>query len=300
VSEVFRHIPVLLKEVLRFLDLPGRKIIMDCTVGGGSHAAAVLNELGEDGFLLGIDKDKEALAAAKKTLERTKKRFFLAHCDFADYRGVLKDLGIKKLDGVLLDLGVSSYQFENPERGFSIMRKGPLDMRMDASRKTKAADLVNGLNTVELERILREYGQERKARRIARLISRERRRSYIGTTAALKNLVESVYPKRYRRIHPATRTFQALRIAVNAELDSLKSFLEQIDFDISEGARLCVISFHSLEDRIVKLKFRELAKEKDFRILTKKPVCADREEIMRNPRSRSAKLRVIEKIKSQN
>ncbi|MBI5484172.1 MAG: 16S rRNA (cytosine(1402)-N(4))-methyltransferase RsmH [Deltaproteobacteria bacterium] len=308
----FSHLSVMPEEVIRFLDLKSNAVYLDGTLGGGGHAALIL-ENAPDAQLIGIDRDLSALAAAGERLTAYGERFHPVHGDFAGVSGHLSSLGIAALDGFILDLGVSSHQLDTGERGFSFQQDAPLDMRMDTSCGETAADLVNNLTEAELERILIEYGEERWARRIASFIAKERAESPISTTLKLVDVIKGAVPKAKwdERIHPATRTFQALRIAVNHELESLERGMRAALDLLKPGGRGVIISFHSLEDRIVKHIFREYAegctcprqlpvcvcgKQPGVRILTGKPVTATQQEIDGNPRARSAKLRAVEKI----
>lgn len=279
------HEPVMVAEVLRFLEPGPGKTIVDATVGTGGHAEAIL-EHGAD--LVGIDRDPYALEIARERLLRFGKRVRLVQGDFRDLEGILAGLGVGMVDGVLFDLGMSSLQLEDPERGFSFLRDGPLDMRMDPSQPLTAHEIVNRWPEREIARILREYGEERYARRIAREIVRSRP---IETTTRLAEIVARCYPPGRRRIHPATRTFQALRIAVNDELSALREGLLGAIRSLRPGGVVVAISFHSLEDRIVKHTFRQRWIAGEVEILTKKPLVPSDEEIRRNPRARSAKLR---------
>ena len=301
------HESVLLTETIeRIAPAPGR-VILDGTIGGGGHAAALL---AAGAKVIGLDQDAEALDYAARRLAEYGDRFSPAHSSFAEAGEVLDGMGIGCLDGALLDLGVSSRHLDAAERGFSFMREGPLDMRMDTRGLTTAADLVNTLSGEELERIFRQFGEEPAARRIAARITRERMAKPVATTLELARLVESVVP-RHGRAHPATRVFQALRIAVNRELDVLTEGLAQISARLARGGRFAVITFHSLEDRIVKDFFRSrsvpmldrpewpAARPNPnciFRKITGKPIVASAAEQRANPRSRSAKLRVVERL----
>ncbi len=289
------HQAVLLHEVLAYLNLsPGRKIL-DCTVGTGGHARAILRNITPNGILVGIDQDGEALKAAADNLGEFKDNLYLSHANFKELERIVSERNIGEVDGVLFDLGLSSFQLEEKERGFSIKLCGPLDMRMDRAQKIDAAYLVNKLNEHKLAEILKNFGQERYSGRIAKAIVARRP---VKTTHQLAEIVSRAMPPRRRRqkIHPATRTFQALRIAVNKELDALDYALDVIPRYIKGGGRICVISFHSLEDRIVKNKFRDYQKKNILRIITKKPITPTREEVLTNKRSRSAKLRVAERL----
>ncbi|UCB56600.1 MAG: 16S rRNA (cytosine(1402)-N(4))-methyltransferase RsmH [Candidatus Omnitrophota bacterium] len=292
------HAPVMCREVTEHLKLAKGATVLDCTVGTGGHAEALLKEIGSGGRLIGLDQDEEALALARDRL-KIYSNCILIQANFRDIDAVLDKLKIKRVDGVVFDLGVSSLQLDSATRGFSIRIDAPLDMRMDKRLKASAFDLVNFFPQEGLSDILRKYGQERWCNRIARGIVRERKKSKIMTTRELAELVRRLVPRRYSRIHPATRTFQALRIAVNDELGALREGLNKCINYLKGGARLCVISFHSLEDGIVKRQFRKFAEEGNFRIITKKPLTPSRREIEVNPRARSAKLRVLEKTEKK-
>lgn len=308
----FRHLSVLPNEVIHYLALKPGGVYLDGTLGGAGHAALILENTPE-ATLVGIDRDKEALAAAGERLAIYGERVRLLHGDFAGVADHLGSLGITALDGFILDLGVSSHQLDTKERGFSFQQDAPLDMRMDTSNGKTAADLVNGLPEQELERILIEYGEERWAKRIASFIARERADYPITTTFRLVDIIKGAVPKAKwdERIHPATRTFQALRIAVNSELDSLERGMRAALDLLKPGGHGVIISFHSLEDRIVKHIFREYAegctcprqfpvcvcgKRPRVKVLTSRPVTATQEETNDNPRARSAKLRAVEKL----
>jgi 16S rRNA (cytosine1402-N4)-methyltransferase len=290
------HRPVMVEEVLDYLNLQSGQIILDCTVGGGGHASGILDKIKPDGFLIGIDKDMEILQTAKQALSKTTGKFKLYHADYSDIDEVLRQAEVDKVNGVLLDLGVSSLQFDQADRGFSFAKEAPLDMRMDRSRGITAQNLIRRLSETELAELLWKYGEERWSRRIARAILKEKKGVGITSTRQLAAIVERVVPRGKSKIHPATRVFQALRIAVNKELDNLEIFLDKIYNYMAVGARIVIISFHSLEDRIVKSKFIEMAKKNIFRVLTKKPITPHESEIGENIRSRSAKLRAAERI----
>ena len=291
----FGHVPVLVEEVMTFLRCEPGRTYVDATLGGGGHAAEVLKRTAPDGVVIGMEWDEEALFEARNRLmpfgDRAKifRENFIHLPDF---------VGTESVDGMLLDLGLSSIQLEKAERGFSFKGEGPLDMRMDQRMSHTAADLINRLSSEELEYTLSHYGEERWAKRIARAIVQEREREPIRTTQTLRKIVHTAIPRRYhsRRIDPATRTFQAFRIRVNEELDNLGKILETGWKILKRGGRICIISFHSLEDRMVKETFRRLQKQGEMRILTKKPVVPSEEEQSRNPRSRSAKLRCAERV----
>ncbi len=290
------HQPVMVEEVLDYLRPKAGHIILDGTVGNGGHAGRIMTKIGPDGFLIGIDRDMEILQMAKHYLSKIGCPFKLYHADYSDVDEVLRQAGVRKVHGVLLDLGASSLQFDRADRGFSFSKEGPLDMRMDRSQGGTAQELIRRFSVKELEELFRRYGEERWSARIARAIRREADAGGIASTRQLADLIERVIPKGKSKIHPATRVFQALRIAVNRELESLEGFLDRIHTYMETGARVVVISFHSLEDRIVKNVFAERANQKIFTILTKKPVTPGEVERQRNIRCRSAKLRSAERI----
>ena len=298
--EVFQHIPVMSEEVLFWLVREGGRIYLDCTVGYSGHAEKILEASGPDSRLIGFDRDAVAIAASREKLARFGDRVLLIHGHFMDLKRHLNIGGIGRADGILFDLGVSSPQLEEPARGFSFQEDGPLDMRMDQSMSGTAADLVNRWPEAQLADAIFQFGEERFSRRIARAIVRARERHPLATTKELVSVVEGAVPANYRhgRIHCATRTFQAIRIAVNQELDYLDSALRDAVDALSPDGRLCVISFHSLEDRIVKHTLRALSGKDDpeLVVLTKKPQVPAREESNRNPRSRSAKLRAAQRV----
>ncbi len=290
-----RHIPVLVEEVMMFLGCEPDRTYVDATLGGGGHASAILKRTAPDGVVIGIEWDEEALSEAKNALMPFAERAKIYRENFVRLPELVK---AESVDGILLDLGLSSLQVDKEERGFSFRGDGPLDMRMDQRTDHTAADLINRLSLKELEDTLFYYGEERWARKIARAIVREREQEPIRTTQALRRIVYRAIPKRFhsRRIDPATKTFQAFRIKVNDELENLRKILETGWTVLKKGGRMCVISFHSLEDRTVKETFRRLEKGGEVRILTRKPVMPSDEERKRNPRSRSAKLRCAERF----
>ena len=291
------HEPVLTSEVLRYLAPTGAGLIVDCTVGLGGHAKALL-EAGA-ARVLGLDRDADALVLARQALAPYADRVELVHADYRTLPEVLDARGIERVDGALADLGVSSMQLDAEGRGFSFRRDEPLDMRMDRASGLPASQLVNDASEADLADVIWRYGEERFSRRIARRIVEERRRGAIATTGALAAIVRRAVPTRgYQRIDPATRTFQALRIWVNRELEGLDAFLRAAIMRLREGSRIVVISFHSLEDRIVKHTLRALATGRDalVSVLTKRPVVPNDEELDRNPRARSAKLRAAERL----
>jgi 16S rRNA (cytosine1402-N4)-methyltransferase len=290
------HEPVLTAEVLQQLQPERGGVFADCTVGLGGHARALLAAGATR--LVGLDRDPAALAIASDTLAPWADRVQLVHADYRDIAGVLDAHALPLVDGALADLGVSSMQFDAPGRGFSFQRDEPLDMRMDQSQPGTAADLVANADEEELANVIFQFGEERFSRRIARAIVAARRESPVDTTARLAAIVRRSVPRRgYMRIDPATRTFQALRIWVNRELDGLDRFIEEVARRLRAGGRMAVITFHSLEDRIVKHTLRALAQAREpvVRVLTKKPIVPGEDEIRRNPRARSAKLRAAEK-----
>jgi 16S rRNA (cytosine1402-N4)-methyltransferase len=302
----FGHIPVLVEEVMTLLRCEPGQTFVDATLGGGGHALEILQRTAPDGILIGVEWDENAISEARKTLMPFGERVRIFQENFVHLPDLLKAMEMEKVDGILLDLGLSSIQLEKGERGFSFREEGPLDMRMDLRMDRTAADLVNHLSPKELEETLSDYGEERWARRIVKAIAQEREQGPIRTTQALRKIVHHAIPRRFhsRRIDPATRTFQALRIKVNKELENLKEILDTGWRFLRKGGRICVISFHSLEDRMVKETFRKLEREGDggasqgavMRIITKKPVTPSQEEQRRNPRSRSAKLRGAERV----
>jgi len=289
------HVPVMTAEVLQHLRPERGGVFVDCTLGLGGHARALL-EAGAT-RLIGLDRDRHALARAEETLSPWRERIDLVHSDYRALDEVLDARDIAVVDGALADLGVSSMQFDAPGRGFSFQRDEPLDMRMDQSAGDTAADLVARSSERELADAIFQYGEERFSRRIARAIVDARRETPIATTGRLASIVRRAIPRRgFARIDPATRTFQALRIWVNLELEGLDRFLETAVRRLRAGARLVVITFHSLEDRIVKHTLRALASgDAGVRVLTKRPIVPSDEEITRNPRARSAKLRAAER-----
>lgn len=307
------HVSVLESEAIDLLGVrPGGRYI-DGTVGAGGHAQAILERCGPYGFVLGIDKDPEALERTRRRLEAGgyEGRFHLVHADFADMARVARAEGIEAVDGVMLDLGVSSPQLDTPERGFSFQQDGPLDMRMDPGAPVSAETLVNGMPEAELARVLREYGEERQARRIATAIVKAREHARLTRTLELAAVVEQACGGRRGPRHPATQTFQALRIAVNGELDSLAAGLSAGLEMLGDGGRMAVIAFHSLEDRLVKRCFaahagrmeslqeggaRWVGEQPKVRLVTRRPVIPAVAERIANARARSAKLRVAERL----
>jgi 16S rRNA (cytosine1402-N4)-methyltransferase len=300
------HRPVLIKEVLHYLRPGPGKVFLDCTIGGGGHSRAFL-EAGAE--VIGVDQDPDAIAQSMASLVEFKTRLTLIRSNFVDIARYIKEMGFSGFDGVLMDLGISSHQLDSPQRGFSFQRSGPLDMRMGPNVPRKASDLVNYAPEAELIRIFQDYGEEPAARRVAAEIVRTRVSHPFATTTDLAQAIEAVLPRRGPR-HPATRVFQALRIAVNDELGTIERALPLVADQIKPGGRIAVITFQSLEDRLVKRFFRKVTQEWvdrpewpepkrnpsfGFRSLTARPVEPSKEELASNPRSRSAKLRVIER-----
>lgn len=309
----FAHIPVMLDECLEGLNIKADGIYVDGTVGGAGHSIEIVKRLSENGRLICVDKDEDALKAAGERLAPYSDRVTFIHDDYKNLVAELDSIGVGKVDGILLDLGVSSYQLDNAERGFSYMKDAPLDMRMDRSQRISAYEVVNGYSESELARILFDYGEEKLARQIARNIIKARAEKPIETTLELAKIVEDTYPAktRWKFGHPAKRTFQAIRIEVNDELSSLGEAVTQMARRLEKGCRMAVITFHSLEDRIVKSAFKELSlactcppdfpvcvcgKVQEVELVNKKPIVASEVELEKNSRSQSAKLRVIEKL----
>lgn len=308
----FSHRPVLLEEVLEGLKVNSGGVYVDCTVGGAGHSHGILSLSSPGGRLVGLDQDDDAISAAAKRLAPFGQRAALVKSNFMNLPAVLDQQGIDLVDGILYDLGVSSYQIDNPGRGFSYQHDAPLDMRMNRDLEISAADLLRTLSEKELSRIILKYGEERFAGRIASFIAREREKAPIVTTGRLVDIIKAAIPAKYRREgpHPAKRTFQALRIAVNNELDIIKGAMGPAVDRLKPGGRVCVITFHSLEDRIVKETFREMARgctcPKDFpvcvcgrkpliRIIKPGGITPSAAELEENPRARSARLRTAEK-----
>ena len=307
----FNHIPVILKETIEGLNVRADGIYVDGTLGGAGHSSEICRKLNESGTLIGIDQDEEALAFSRKVLEKFGNKIHVVHDNYKNVKKVLETLEIEKVDGILLDIGVSSYQIDNGERGFSYMKDAPLDMRMDRSKGITAYDVVNTYSEGDITNILYKYGEESYAKNIAKRIIERRSEKQIETTFELVEIIESAVPGKYKKEgHVAKKTFQAIRIEVNKELEVLENTIDDMIDLLKPGGRLCIITFHSLEDRIVKEKFKEAENPcicpRDFpvcmcgrkpkgKIVTRKPIIASSEEMTGNSRARSAKLRVFEK-----
>ena len=308
---MYAHVSVLVPEVMTLLSARPGKRFLDGTLGGGGHSEQILIDSSPDGQVLGLDRDDEALSAARERLRRFDRRWIARQASFADAREILSEIGWQRVDGAILDLGVSSHQIDTAERGFSFRSDVALDMRMDRRQSLDAREVVNFYPAEELTRIFRDYGEEPRARRLAQAIVSERRSRPFEKTGDLARLIERIKGRGRREHHPATQVFQALRIAVNGELDHLERFLEA-GYELMEPAgRMAIISFHSLEDRMVKTAFRKWSRaclcpprvlrcqcgwSQKVKLLTKKPVVPSSAEIEINPRARSAKLRAVERI----
>ncbi len=305
------HKPVLLNEVVDYLINDPEGMYVDGTVGRGGHSEVLARVICPEGRLICIDRDPDAINAAKKRLAPLGDCIKILKANYAYMEGVLDELGIKEVNGILLDLGMSSEHIENSGRGFSFLRDEPLDMRMDPEDPIKAKDLINNLSETELVKIIREYGEEKRARHIVKAIIRERKKAPIKSSLQLANIISSLFAKRHRKRHPATKTFQALRIAVNKEIENLKLFLEKAPDLLKKGGRLAIISYHSLEDRLVKhcmirwedpctcppeIPYCICGKRPIMKRITKKGIKPSNIEVQYNPRARSAILRVAEKI----
>ncbi|KXZ39542.1 16S rRNA (cytosine1402-N4)-methyltransferase [Alkalithermobacter thermoalcaliphilus JW-YL-7 = DSM 7308] len=309
----FNHISVLLDECIENLNIKPNGVYVDATLGGAGHSLEIVKRLNEDGLLIGFDQDINAIKVASEKLKNYEQKIKLIHSNFVNLKSELDKIGIHKIDGILIDLGVSSHQLDEKERGFSYMQDATLDMRMDIRNPITAKDIVNSYSEEELEKIIRIYGEENWSKRIAKFIVQERQKKQINTTGELVDIIKMAIPKKARidGPHPAKRTFQALRIEVNNELDIIDKVIVDSANMLNKGGRICIITFHSLEDRIVKNTYKNLEKScicpKEFpvcqcnqaqvlKIITKKPIIPSQEEITQNPRSRSAKLRVAEKV----
>lgn len=309
----FQHEPVLLAETIEALNIKENGIYVDCTVGGAGHSIEILKRVGKDGRLVAIDQDANALMAATERLKEYKDQVYFIKCNYAYLGQILDELNIDKVDGVLMDIGVSSHQLDEGNRGFSYHQDAPLDMRMDSDQELTAKDVVNTYSQEELETILWNYGEEKWGMRIAEFIVKAREEKEIETTFELVDIIKAAIPKKVRMNskHPAKKTFQAIRIEVNKELDVLETGIHSAVDRLKVGGRLVIITFHSLEDRIVKTNFKELAqtfeyppeipiqaheKTEKIKVITRKPIVASKEELEKNNRSRSAKLRVAERV----
>lgn len=308
----FKHVPILKDEIIELLNINPNGVYVDCTVGGAGHSSAICEKLSNNGTLICFDKDLEALTVSKQRLSNFKNNFHFIHSDFHNYLEKLIDFGIKKVDGVLIDLGVSSYQLDNSERGFSYMNDGKLDMRMDSTQKLSAYDVVNYYNEQNLTNILYNYGEEQFTKSIVRNIIKKREEKPIETTKELVDIINASVPTKVRIDKSSVkRVFQAIRIEVNGELSGLETTLKNIIKSLNKGGRLAVLTFHSLEDRIVKNVFKEESTncicdkklpvcvcnhKASITLINKKPIIASEQEMQENSRSKSAKLRVIEKL----
>ena len=287
----------MLTEIIQFLRPRPSGVYLDGTLGAGGYTEQILRASAPDGMVIGLDLDSQAIARTRSRLAEYGARFRAAHAGFHEARKIMEDLDIDTVDGAVLDLGLSSEQLEDPKRGFSFRSAGPLDMRFDPAAGQPLVDYLSTVSTQELEKILSTYSDERYYRKLARGILQARDRGKLETTEDLAGVIVRIIGGRRGKIHPATRTFQALRIAVNRELDNLATALEEIPTLLKTGARFCIVSYHSLEDRAVKLSFRERKKQSDrWLVVTSRPIRAAAEEIKLNPRARSARMRVLEAV----
>ena len=308
----FNHVSVLLDECIENLNIKEDGVYVDCTMGGAGHSKEIVKRLSDKGLFIGFDQDKNAIATAKERLSEYSDRVRFVHSNFENIKEELEKIGVYKIDGVLADLGVSSHQLDEADRGFSYMHDAPLDMRMDIRQNFSAYDVVNNYDEEDLARIIRDYGEDNWAKRIAKFIVQERQEKSIENTGELVEVIKKAIPKKARidGPHPAKRTFQAIRIEVNNELGVINKMIRDAVSMMNKDGRVCIITFHSLEDRIVKNEFKELSlscvcppalpicqcdKKSEVKVITRKPILPSEEEIERNPRSRSAKLRVAEK-----
>ena len=295
------HVPVLLKEMVHALQPRSGGIYLDGTLGAGGYALAILEASAPDGRVVALDLDPDAVARSLPLAQRFGERFCAVHGGFHQAAEILSSLGLERLDGAVLDLGLSSDQLEDPQRGFSIRNEGPLDMRFDTTAGETLLDYLEHASLRELERILAEYGEERHARKVARAVTRSQDRGELRTTRDLAEVVRHAIPGPRSKIHPATRAFQALRIAVNRELERLAEALRMIPPLLRPGGRFCVVSYHSLEDRMVKTAFRDFSRNPgQWSLVTRKPLRPSAEEVQANPRSRSARMRVLEALGEQH
>lgn len=308
----FKHVSVLLNETIENLNIKPDGTYLDGTLGGAGHSFHICEKLGKGGRLIGIDQDGEAILAARKRLEEYEDQVSIVRSNYCNFRQVLDELGIEKVDGILLDLGVSSYQLDNEDRGFSYRYDAPLDMRMDVRNPKTARDIVNEYSEMELFHIIRDYGEDRFAKNIAKHIVKSRQIKPIETTGELTEIIKQAVPMKIqaKQGHPAKKTFQAIRIECNRELEVLKDSIDGMIDALNPGGRLCIITFHSLEDRIVKTRFKQnenpctcppdfpvcvCGKKSKGKVITRKPILPTEEEIEYNKRSKSAKLRVFER-----
>ena len=309
---IFGHKSVLLDETIESLDIKPDGIYVDGTLGGGGHASEVCRRLGDKGRFIGIDQDADAIAAASERLKEFGDKVTIVRSNYENIDEVLKELGISQVDGIYLDLGVSSYQLDNEERGFTYRADAPLDMRMDQRQSRTAADIINGYEEKELYRIIRDYGEDKFAKNIAKHIVAARQEKPVRTTGELTEIIRRAIPMKIQAAggHPAKRTFQAVRIELNRELDVLRESLDGMIDMLGDGGRICVITFHSLEDRIVKTIFRKnenpctcppdfpvcvCGKKSKGKVITRKPILPGEQELEENSRSKSAKLRIFER-----
>ena len=309
---MFNHISVLLNECIEGLNIKGDGIYVDATLGGAGHSSQILKRLNENGKLYCFDKDDEAIKAANERLSKISNNYKIIRSDFSNLKEKLNEVGVEKIDGILFDIGVSSYQFDTPERGFSYKYDAKLDMRMDTTQKLSAYEVVNTYSKEELTRIFFEYGEERFAKQISAKICEQRKISHIETTFQLVEVIKSALPVKVLRQkgHPAKQVFQAIRIEVNDELGALKTAIDQALSMLNKNGRCAIITFHSLEDRIVKNKFKQATNvndnvkglaslkdnEQEFELVNRKPIISTEQELMANNRAHSAKLRIIEKL----
>ena len=309
----FNHVSVLLDECIENLNIKEDGVYVDCTMGGAGHSKEIVKRLSNKGLFIGFDQDKNAIATAKERLAEYSDRVKFIHSNFENLKSELEKIGVYKIDGVLADLGVSSHQLDEADRGFSYMHDAPLDMRMDVRKDFSAYDVVNTYSEEQLAKIIRDYGEDNWAKRIAKFIVEEREANGpIEKTGELVDVIKKAIPKKARidGPHPAKRTFQAIRIEVNNELGVINKMIEDAVSIMNKKGRICIITFHSLEDRIVKNEFKDLAlscvcppelpicqcnKKSEVKVITRKPILPSDEEVKRNPRARSAKLRVAEK-----
>ncbi len=309
-KQVF-HVPVLLEEIVQYLQCSCDGVYVDCTVGTGGHSERILKETAPRGMVVGIDVDAESLAIARRRLRPFGSRFIGVHDDYRNIPKILDSLRMREVDGILLDLGLSSYQLSDPSRGFSFQKEGPLDMRFNRKAGIPVHSVINELSERQIHQLLKRFGEEKQAKSIAREIVKNREKKRIEKTFDLVAIVEKIHGKKPWRIHPATKVFQSFRIFINAELEGLDGFLKCAVRHLKKGKRFVVLAYHSLEDRLVKQTFKKLSlpcicppslpvcgcgKKRAVTILTSRPVSPKKEELLQNPRSRSVKMRVVERI----